>query len=145
MASFDELIHVLQEYDVRVSNTPPTLGPRDGYSQRMSSDPQIAGNAASIEQGKFASPVETKPFADEINHLDNGPIMPYPLEHIVDKLGDMYKNIYDILDVIKATAHHPGLSQREEQILQDGYKHLTNQLKFVEKFVSQLDLFMTPA
>lgn len=143
MSKFDELVTLL-EYDVRASGQGIPSVP--GTGSISTSDPNTIGNVAQLNPytgtDKFREIL--KPFSDEGNHHDQGTILPYPLEHTVDKVAQLTVTLSEIAALIKIATDNASLTKPQRHLLETHYKKIVNMGDEINSFVRDLDLLAVP-
>lgn len=142
MSKFDDIVRILNEYDVRQSGQGIPSVPGDGYT--ASSDPNIVGNAAQTAPYRGKQTAIIKPFADEANHKDNGSILPYPLEHSVSKLADIQMLVKELSSLIVIALNNADLNKPQKHLLQTNLEKFQEISKQIKKFANDLDILSIP-
>ena len=142
MSKFDEVVKILNEYDVRHSSQGIPSVPGDGYT--ATSDPNIAGNSAQFAPYRGKQQAIVKPFADEANHLANSVILPYPLEHVHERLANIQANLMELKSILKTAHEGADLNKIQKHMLSVHYDEFDRQIKYIKKFVKDLDTLSVP-
>lgn len=139
MSKFTEVVELLKEYDIRHSSQGIPSVPGDGHP--ASSDPNIAGNAAQVAPYSGKQMAIIKPFTDEHNHHNEGPILPYPLEHVIPRLANMQTLIMELKSIIISTINKGDLTKPEKDLLTKYIDRFDLQSGMITKFIRDLDSF----
>jgi predicted oxidoreductase len=142
VSKFDDVVKILNEYDVRHSSQGIPSVPGDGYT--ATGDPNIVGNSAQFAPFRGKQPAIIKPFVDELNHFDNSTILPYPLDHVIERLVILQTTIMEIKSLLKTSYSTADLNKPQRHMISEYYNKLDIQLKDIKKFISDLDSMSIP-
>lgn len=137
MSKFEQVVKLLNEYDVRFSGQGYPKSPGDGYTS--TSDPNIAGNGAQSAPAIGKQLAITKPFADEHNHYDNSSVLPYPLDHIHDPLATVRVTLSEVTSLIKIALDSHTFTKPEQFILQQHLDTFQKDIEHIKKFIQDLE------